>query len=106
MYASIRHYRLDEGDMAEAMHRVDEHFADQLAEEPGFVAYEVIDCGDDELMSVTIFRDRDGAERSLDMAAAFIREHLADMEITRLSAREGELTVSRAANEVLEPAHA
>ena len=106
MYASIRHWRLEQGDMDDAMHRADEHFADRLAEQPGFIAYECIDCGDDELITMSIFRDREGAERSLDMAAEFIREHLSDMEISRISAREGEVRISRAANEVLEPAHA
>ena len=106
MYASIRHWRLDQGDMDEAMHRADQHFADRLAEQQGFVAYECIDCGNDELITMTIFRDRDGAERSMDMARTFIREQLSDMEISSISFHEGDVRISRAANEVLEPAHA
>lgn len=106
MYANIRHWRLEDGDMAEAMHRADEHFADRLAAEPGFVAYECVQCGDDELITLSIFRDRAGAERSAELAGDFVRAYLSDMEITRLAVYDGDVKVSRAATEVLEPAHA
>ena len=106
MYASIRHWRLERGDMADAMHRADEHFADRLAGEEGFCAYECIDCGDGELITVSIFRDRDAAERSVAMASEFVSEHLSDMELSRLAVYDGTVAVSRAASEVLEPAHA
>ena len=58
MYASVRLYHL-EGDMNEAMHRVDTIFAPRLAEEPGFIAHECIVTGDDTLCSVTTFGDED-----------------------------------------------
>ena len=105
MFASVRFYRLDSGSMDEAMHRADERLADRLADEPGFVAYHVVGCEDGSVCSLTIFRDREGAQRSDDIAAEFVRDHLSDMEITRLDSKDGELMVSRAANEVLEPAH-
>ena len=106
MYASIRSYRLEKGDMAEAMHRVDTELADRLAEEPGFVAYQVVDCGNDTLCSVTVFHDEEGAARSNDLAAEFVRDSLSDMDIVRTDLKGGKVDVSRAATEVLEPAHA
>ena len=106
MYASVRHWRLTQGDMDDAMHRADEQFADRLAEQEGFIAYEAIDCGGDELITVSIFRDREGAERSLEMASEFVRDQLSDMEISRVDAWDGDVRISRAKNEVLEPAHA
>jgi len=105
MYASVRLYHL-EGDMNEAMHRVDTIFAPRLAEEPGFIAYECIVTGDDTLCSVTTFGDEDGALRSNDLAAEFVGEHFSDMLLTRTDVREGHVAVSRAADEVLTPAHA
>jgi hypothetical protein len=106
VYASIRTYRLDSGDMDEVMHRVDTEFADQLAGSPGFVAYQCIDCGDGVLCTVTCFHDRDAAERSNDLAAGFVRDRLSDMQLTRTDVKGGKVDVSRAASEMLEPAHA
>jgi hypothetical protein len=106
MYASIRTYTLDRGDMGEVMHRVDTDFAESLAEQPGFVAYQCIDCGDDTLCTVTVFSDEAAAERSNALAAEFVRDKLGDMELRRTDVKGGRVDVSRAANEVLEPAHA
>jgi hypothetical protein len=106
MYASIRSYRLDRGDMGEVMHRVDRDFADRLAGEPGFAGYHVVDCGDNVLCTVTVFHDESSAERSNDMAAEFVREQLSDMDLSRTDVKGGKVAVSRAASEMLEPAHA
>ena len=106
MFTVVRRYRLDDGDMDEVMHRVDTDFADPLSREPGFVAYEAIRIGPNGLLTVTTFRDEDGCERSTKMAADFVRDELSHMTVTREDATSGEVAVSRAAREVLEPAHA
>ncbi|MFL5911341.1 MAG: hypothetical protein ACJ768_12295 [Gaiellaceae bacterium] len=106
MYASIRSYRLEKGDMEEAMHRVDTSFADRLAEEPGFVAYQAVDCGDNMLCTVTVFHDEAAAKRSVDLAADFVRDEMSDMELVRTDVKGGKVDVSRAASEMLQPAHA
>jgi hypothetical protein len=106
VYASIRTYRLDDGDMDEVMHRVDTDFADQLGHSPGFVAYQCIDCGDRTLCTVTVFHDEAAAERSNDLAAEFVRDKLSYMALTRTDVKGGKVDVSRAASEMLQPAHA
>ena len=106
MYASIRTYRMDRGDMDDLMHRVDTSFADRLASSPGFVAYHAIDCGDGALCTVTVFQDEAAAERSNEAAAEFVRTELAEFRLTRTDVKVGKVDVSRAASEVLEPAHA
>jgi len=93
------------GSMDEAMHLADMEFADRLAEEPGFVDYQVIATGDDTVMSMTIFEDEEQCLASNDMAAELVREHLGPFQIERLEAFGGEVMVSRAAEKVLEPAH-
>ncbi len=105
MYASIRTYRFGSGSMDDLMHRVDRDFADALGQEPGFVAYQVVATGDDTLMSVSVFRSQDEAERSNEIAAQWVAEDLADFDIQRMGAITGEVMVSRARAEVLEPAH-
>jgi hypothetical protein len=106
MHASIRKFRCNPDQLPEALHRADEIFAPRLEEMPGFVAYESVDCGEGIVCSVTICRDREAVERSLEMSAEFLRDDLADIDVERLEALDGEITVSRARDEVLEPAHA
>jgi hypothetical protein len=105
MYASIRTYRFGRGSMDELMHRVDRDFADALAQEPGFIAYQVVASGEDTLMSVSVFRSQEEAERSNEIAAQWVAEDLADFEVQRMGAITGEVMVSRARAEMLEPAH-
>lgn len=105
MYASLRHYHLTSGSMDDVIHSIDTEFADALAERPGFVAYHVMALGSDALATVTIFRDKDAADQSADMASRFVREKLGDVQLERISAQTGEVQVSRAQSEVLQPAH-
>lgn len=105
MYASIRIYRSDPAKMEELLRIVDEEFAPKIQDEPGFCAYQCVDCGDGSLVTISCFRDRDGVDRSVELAADFVRERLADYDIERVDARAGDIRVSLAAEEVLQPAH-
>jgi hypothetical protein len=105
MYASFRRYRMGAGSMDDAMHLADMEFADRLAEQPGFVDYQVVATSDDMITSVTIFEDEEQCLASNDLAAEFVREHLGPFQIERLEVFGGEVMVSRAAENVLQPAH-
>ena len=105
MFASIRTYRFTSGSMDELMHRVDRDFADALAHEPGFIGYQAIATGDRTVMSVSIFRDGVDAERSMEIAAQWVAEDLAEFGVERMGAMTGEVMVSRALADMLEPAH-
>jgi hypothetical protein len=105
MYANLRQYRVPPEQIEETMHLADMNLADRLAEEPGFVAYELMATEDGGVCSMTIFQDRDGAERSQEIAAEFVREHLSGIQIERTGSMIGEVMVSRARDQVLEPAH-
>lgn len=106
MFTSIRQYRCDPADAPELAHRADEQFADELASLPGFVAYELIDCGSGDVFTTTVFTDRESAERSAQLAAAFVREAMADVEISRIASYTGQVLVNRASSDVLEHVHA
>jgi quinol monooxygenase YgiN len=105
-FASIRRYRLRRGSVEELMHIVDEVFAEQIQELDGFVAYHAIDCEGGEILSISIFRDQATAEESDESALQFVGERLTDFDIERTEVIGGEVVVSRAMAEVLEPAHA
>ena len=106
MFCSVHRYRTDPARVDEVMHRIDEGFAELISEEDGFVAYQVLDCDEGDVVTITTFHDRDGAEDSAVTAAAWVRDNLSDVEIERLDAFVGEAKVSRAIAEMLEPAHA
>jgi hypothetical protein len=105
VFASIRRYRLRRGPMEELARRVDEGFAEEIGRQPGFVAYEFMDCGDDEILTLSVFRDADQAEQSRVLAQRWTEENLQDLEFHRLEALRGEILVSRAARDMLEPGH-
>jgi hypothetical protein len=105
MFASIRRYRTREGSMDELTSRVDVGFAEEICARPGFVSYEFIDCGDGEVMTISIFREAGGAADSREFAQRWTNENLQDLEFTRIGALAGEIMVSRAKEDMLEPGH-
>jgi hypothetical protein len=105
MFASVRRYRLRSGSIDELLHLVDTDFAETIQELEGFVEYQVLECGNGELITVTTFRDRRSAEESTEVSAAWVRDTLSrKFDLERLEAFVGEIAISRAADEVLEPA--
>ena len=105
MYANLRTYRIGSGSVDAVLRRVDRDFAEALSRESGFVAYHAIDTGNDMVMTISLFHDREQAEASNELAAQWVGEELSDFNVTRVGIIGGEATVSRASAEILEPAH-
>ena len=62
MFSSVRRYRLRSGSIDDLLHLVDTDFAETVQEMDGFVEYQVLECGNGELITITTFSDRDRAE--------------------------------------------
>ena len=77
MYASIRRYRTVAGASTELAQRVDQGFLPIISSAPGFIAYYVVDAGNDVVASVSIFQDQAGAEASNRTAADWVKANLA-----------------------------
>ena len=105
MFASMRRYRLRSGLQAEFARRVDESFADEIAAQPGFVSYELIDCGGGDLFTLSMFLEPGQAETSRELARRWTEDNLQDIEHTRFDAIQGASLVSRAAPGMLDPGH-
>jgi hypothetical protein len=105
MFASMRRYRLQPGDLAEFTRRVDASFADDIAGRPGFVSYQLIDCGGGDLFTLSLFLEPGQAEASRELAQRWTEDNLQDIEHTRFDAIRGESVVSRAAPGMLDPVH-
>jgi uncharacterized protein YbjT (DUF2867 family) len=105
MYASVRRYLVGAGSIDVLMHRIDEEFAPALSQQPGFICYFVLDVGDGAIETISVFHDRASAERSNQLAAAYVRKNLGEFKMTRTDLDAGEVLVSRAALEALDDAH-
>ena len=105
MFASVRRYRLESGSIDDLLHLVDTDFAESVQEMDGFVEYQVLECGNGELITITTFKDRRSAEASMEMAADWVRDTLArKFDLARLEGFVGEVAVSRASEDVTVPA--
>src|SRR2546429_7365055 len=86
--------------------RVDEGFVPEISMRPGFVSYELIASGDDEVVTVSLFRKAGQAKTSRELAQRWTEENLRGVQFRRIEALHGEVMVSRAAGAMLEPVHA
>ena len=97
MYAAIRQYEMGAGSLADFMGYVEDELGDTMAALPGFVSYYVIASGEDEIVSVTIFEDEQGALRSSRAAADFVRDRLGPFQVNLTLTLSGEVGVWRSA---------
>jgi hypothetical protein len=67
--ARLSRYRLRAGSAAELARQAESAMLPRLRGQPGFVAYEVIQVGEDELVAISTWRTRDDAERSAEAGA-------------------------------------
>jgi len=105
MYISIRTYRVGKGSIDDVMHRVDRDLAEAFAQEPGFISYHVAQTGERMVASTTLFAEREQADASNELAAEWVADNLDDFEVERIGVIGGQVMVSRAMADVLEPAH-
>ena len=102
MYASLRHYKMGAGSIDSLMHRVEKEFAPALGQEPGFVFYFALDTGSDTVQTISVFHDMNSAFRSNELSAEYVRENLAEFELTRTDVVAGEVLVSRLSPDLLD----
>jgi len=105
-FASVRRYRLRGGSVEDLAHIVDQTFADEISQIDGFDAYHLIDCGAGEICAISVFGDQGAAEESDDRSLDFVQAQLRDFDIERTEVIGAEVAVTRAMEELLEPAHA
>ena len=67
--ARVARYRLRAGSAVELARQAERDVLPRLRDQPGFVAYEVIRVGEDELVAISTWRTRGDAERSVEGAA-------------------------------------
>jgi hypothetical protein len=89
MFAVIRHYHFDPKDSAEIDRRVREEFVPIVKKARGFIRYYWLDTGKGEGASVSVFKDKAGADESVRLASDYVREHLSKLRIPKPEIIEG-----------------
>jgi hypothetical protein len=77
MFAVIRHYHFDKKNSAEIDQLIQEQFVPIIRKAKGFVRYYWLDTGNGEGASFGVFKDKNGADESVALAADFVRTHMA-----------------------------
>ena len=89
MFAVIRHYHFDSKDGAEIDRQIREEFVPIIKNAKGFVRYYWLDTGKGEGASVSVFKDKAGADESMRLAAEYVKEHLSKLLIQKPDIIEG-----------------
>jgi hypothetical protein len=101
MYATIRRYTpkesIDQQAIDEFRHRIEEKFLPAAQEIRGFHSYYVVNVGNREFLSISVFEDRTGASESTRRAADFVRNDPLKDRMGSPEVLEGELLVSKEA---------
>jgi hypothetical protein len=79
MFAVIRHYHFDPKDSAEIDRRIREEFVPIVKSAKGFVRYYWLDTGDGEGASLSVYKDKAGADESVRLAADYVKENLSKL---------------------------
>jgi quinol monooxygenase YgiN len=91
MFAVIRHYHFDKKNSAEIDRLIQEQFVPIIRKAKGFVRYYWLDTGNGEGASFGVFKDKDGADESVALAAEFVRTQLAQLLRQRPEVIEGSI---------------
>jgi hypothetical protein len=101
MYATIRRYSTKTGTNKDTIdgfkRRIEEKFVPTLSEIRGFHTYGVVNVGNNELLSISIFEDREGATQSTRKAAEFVQKDPLKDQLSKPEVLEGELLVFKEA---------
>jgi heme-degrading monooxygenase HmoA len=102
MYATIRRYTSKDPSKAKAAFtslkdRIESKFVPMLHDVPGFHGYYVLNANDRELVTVSIFESRAGADESTRRAAEFVRNDPLQDQLGQPEIIEGDLIVTKEA---------
>jgi hypothetical protein len=89
MFAVIRHYHFRPQDEAEIEKMVREKFVPLIKKAKGFVRFYWLDAGNGECASLSVFKDKAGAEESTRLAADYVRDHMSRLLTQKPEVIEG-----------------
>jgi hypothetical protein len=101
MYATIRRYTpkttATRDNIEELKRRIEEKFVPTVQDIPGFHSYGVLNVGNKEVLSISVFEDREGATESTRRSAEFVQKDPLRDQLGKPEILEGELVVLKEA---------
>jgi len=79
MFAVIRHYHFKPEDAKKIDQLVKEEFVPLIKKAKGFVRYYWLDTGNGEGASLSVFKDKAGADESVALAADFVKRKMSEL---------------------------
>ncbi len=79
MFAVIRHYHFKPEDGKKIDQLIQEGFVPLLKKANGFVRYYWLDTGKGEGASLSVFKDKAGADESVVLAADFVKQNMSEL---------------------------
>ena len=99
MYATIRRYSTKTAvtpqTIDEFKRRIEEKFVPTIQDIRGFHSYGVLNTGNKELLSISIFEDRQGATEATRKAAEFVQKDPLKDQLSKPEVIEGDLLLLR-----------
>ena len=98
MYASVRQYTITSGHekVDEAAQEVQAGLGPIISQAPGFVAYYILDAGNNVVAAISLFESKAAADTADRMAADWIRQHLTSFVAGPPTVLEGEVIAEKA----------
>jgi heme-degrading monooxygenase HmoA len=97
MFTSIRRYKVNAGAAPEIARRVKEGFLPIVSNAPGFVAYTLVDAGNDTIATINMFQTQAGADESNRLAADWVKQNIASLVAGPPEITAGEVAVYKSA---------
>jgi hypothetical protein len=89
MYAAVRHYHFKKEESEKIDQLVQDVLMPQLQKAQGFVSYHWLDTGEGEGASLSVYENKAGADESIHIAAAFVKEYLGNSVMQKTEIIEG-----------------
>jgi len=77
-YTRISTYDIVKGTFPELTGIVEKGLLPAFTKSPGFVDYGLVDTGNNKVVAISIWETRDEAQQSVNMAATWVKENIAD----------------------------
>lgn len=95
MYASVRRASGKPGSMGEIAKIIEDGYTDRLAQIPGFQGYYVVDAGNDQVITISLFDDESGASQSASLAQELVGSRLQQHMTSGLDVSNGRVIVQK-----------
>ncbi|HYV53186.1 MAG TPA: hypothetical protein VE933_01250 [Chitinophagaceae bacterium] len=89
MFAVVRHYHFKPEDGKKIDQLIQEGFVPLIKKAKGFVRYYWLDTGAGEGASLSVFKDKAGADESVLLAADFVKTNMSELLIQKPEVIEG-----------------